>query len=236
LFKSRVLVRDSERNAVSQLARLLTCSLTALVLTVGGWPTAAKADIISFSDTTETMSMSQSGSSLSQTSNSPCPGTGAVFPLEVCSQTYQKVGGFTLVNVVSSSGQSFATQPGEVFAEEIFEPDGTTPSDVLVLSVQTDNQIQLEFDSDIEGSSLLLDKYLVLLTLGGAKFLPSLSETGGVQDGFTLVWSQGSNDLVQFSSDIDPVPEPSSIVLLGGLLVIVKFFIPIFRSRTASCS
>lgn len=233
MFESRVFVRDSERNAVSQLARLLTCSLTALVLTVGGWPTAAKADIISFSDTTETMSMSQSGSSLSQISNSPCPATGAIIPLEVCFQNYQKVGGFTLVDVVSSSGQSFATQPGDVFAVEIFEQDGSTPSDVLVLSVQTDNQIQLEFDS---GSDLLIDKYLVLLTLGGARFLPSLTETGGVQDGFSLVWTQGGNDLVQFSSDIDAVPEPSSIVLLGGLLVIVKFFIPIFRSRTASCS
>jgi hypothetical protein len=233
MFESRVLVRDSERNAVRQLARLLTCSLTALVLTVGGWPTAAKADIISFSDTTETMSMSQSGSSLSQISNSPCPGTGAFLGLEVCSQNYQKVGGFTLVDVVSPSGQSFATQPGNVFAVEIFDQDGTTPSDVLVLSVKTDNQIQLEFDS---GSDLLIEKYVVLLTLQGARFLPSLTETGGVQDGFTLVWNQGSNDLVQFSSDIDAVPEPSSIVLLGGLLVMVKFFIPIFRSRTASCS
>jgi hypothetical protein len=182
------------------------------------------------------MSMSQSGSSLSQIGNSPCPATGAIIPLEMCSQTYQKAGGFTLVDVVASSGQSFATQPGDVFAVEIFEPDGTTPSDVLVLSVQTDNQIQLEFDSDIDGSPLLIDKYLVLLTLQGARFLPSLTETGDVQDGFSLVWTQGSNDLVQFSSDIDPVPEPSSIVLLGSLLVIARFFIPIFRSRTASCS
>lgn len=226
MFESRVLVRDSERNAATarQSARLLTCSLTALVLTVGGWPTAGKADTITFSDTTETMSMSQSGSSLSQISNFPCPGTGVIFPLEVCSQNYQKAGGFTLVDVVSSSGQSFATQPGNVFAVEIFEQDGTTPSDILLLSVQSDNQVQLELDSDIEGP-LLIDKDLVLLTLNGARFLPSLTETGGVQDGFTLVWTQGSNDLVQFSSDIDAVPEPSSIVLLGGLLVGFSYFL-----------
>lgn len=228
MFESRVLVRHSERNAATarQSARLLTCSLTALVLTVGGWPTAGKADTITFSDTTETMSMSQSGSSLSQTSSFPCPAPGVIIspgvilPLEVCFQNYQKVGGFTLDHVVSS-GQSFARPPGDVFALEIFEQDGTTPSDVLVLSVQPDNQVQLEFASDIEGT-LLIDKYLLLLTLGGARLLPSLTETGGVQDGFTLVWTGGSNDLVQFSSD---VPEPSSIVLLGGLLVGLSYFL-----------
>ncbi|HEV3200514.1 MAG TPA: PEP-CTERM sorting domain-containing protein [Bryobacteraceae bacterium] len=177
--------------------------------------------------------MSQSGSSLSQIGSSSCPATGVIISVEVCSQNYQKVGGFTLVDV-SSSGQSFATHPRGLFAVEIFDQDGTTPSDVLLLSVQSDNQVQLEFDSDIEGS-LGIYKDLVLLTLLGARFLPSLTETGGVQDGFTLVWTQGSKDLVQFSSD---VPEPSSIVLLGGLLVGFSYFLRKYRrtSKTLQVS
>ena len=219
MFESRVFVRDSGRSAATaiQSARWLACSLTALVLTAGGWPTAAKADIITFSDTTETVSMSQSGSSLSQISSFPCPTTGVILSLETCFQTYQKAGGASLVAVVTPSGESFA--PGNGLAVEIFDQDGITPSDILLLSVLPDNQVQLEFDSDIDGSNLSIEKDIVLLTLQGVQFLPSLTETGGVQDGFTLVWTQGSNDLVRFSSDIDPVPEPSSIVLLGGLLL-----------------
>ena len=49
-----------------------------------------------------------------------------------------------------------------------------------------------------------------------------LTETGGVQIGATIAWNNGGTDTVSFKSDTDSmVPEPASLMLLGGGLLVV---------------
>ena len=53
-----------------------------------------------------------------------------------------------------------------------------------------------------------------------------LTETGGVQPGVTITWSNGATDTVSFQSDTDSiVPEPSSLLLLGGGLLVVAGYL-----------
>jgi len=54
---------------------------------------------------------------------------------------------------------------------------------------------------------------------------PSKNENGNVQDAFTLHWNDGTSDTIQFRSDVDPVPEPGTIVLFGSSLVMAGGFL-----------
>jgi PEP-CTERM motif-containing protein len=81
-----------------------------------------------------------------------------------------------------------------------------------------DNKVHVLFVSDLEipgqpGIGIACSKF------------PSgcqVTETGGVQTGVTITWSNGAKDTVSFKSD---TPEPTSLMLLGGGLLVVAGYL-----------
>jgi hypothetical protein len=94
----------------------------------------------------------------------------------------------------------------------ILDPDGLTLSDTLQITSAAGSDLFVStFHSDIEGATLL--------PLPGGT---PITEDGTVQKVATIALNggfAGQNFNVQFQSDIDAVPEPASVLLLGTLLV-----------------
>jgi len=47
---------------------------------------------------------------------------------------------------------------------------------------------------------------------------PCVEETGGIQPGGSLHWSDGTVDIIQFQSDVSEIPEPSTVILLAPVV------------------
>jgi hypothetical protein len=90
----------------------------------------------------------------------------------------------------------------------IYEGDGTLSDFIIAANPGDPSTIGIQFFSDKEGMSLA-DVPVI------AALLPTASrivEDGSVQDAIHIHWDDGSNQTIQFQSD---VPEPSSLFLLG---------------------
>ena len=52
---------------------------------------------------------------------------------------------------------------------------------------------------------------------------PCVEETGGIQPGGSLHWSDGTVDIIQFQSDVSEIPEPSTVMLLAPVVGLTMF-------------
>jgi hypothetical protein len=52
---------------------------------------------------------------------------------------------------------------------------------------------------------------------------PCVEETGGIQPGGSLHWSDGTVDGIYFQSDVSEIPEPSSVILLATVAGLMMF-------------
>jgi hypothetical protein len=95
-------------------------------------------------------------------------------------------------------------------------------SDAIIVTpdVLDDNKLHVIFASDLEipGTPGI---GVACSTIPGDC---QVTETGGVQPGVTITWGNHATDIVSFKSDTDSiVPEPSSLILMGGGLLVVGY-------------
>jgi hypothetical protein len=196
--------RSGNRSAAS-----ITLAVLVFVLAIVLMVQPASADTITFSDTTDTISVGQTGSQhgvfLINTSTGPGDCT---------SETDQ-----CLVSITSPTG---ATPTSSAISLNIAEA-GINPTVAVsdyVQAILGTNSYVVIFASDPPADP---NGPLGLSPLAGA---PSISETGGIQTAFTLNWSDGTSDTVKFQSDLDAtVPEPSAVPVAAtgcALLVFVN--------------
>jgi len=99
--------------------------------------------------------------------------------------------------------------------------DNGKVSDAIIVTpdILNDNKLQVIFASDTEIPGVPGIGVACSTIPGGCQ----VTETGSVQAGVTITWSNDQTDTVSFKSDTDSVvPEPASLVLLaGGLLAVV---------------
>ena len=166
----------------------------------------ASADTITFVDTTNTITVTHSGSQhnvvLFNTQTST-PGSCSDTESFQCDIFITSPTGATPTSSTTGLNVSEAgVDPTQAVSDSVFAQQNATSYLVI-------------FASDPPGDP---GAVLGLTPLPGA---PSISETGGVQTAFTLSWSDGTSDTIQFQSDLDPVPEPGTLILFASGLVSV---------------
>jgi hypothetical protein len=168
----------------------------------------ASADTITFVDTTDTIMVLHDGSQHTVTLfNTQTSMSGSCSALE----NYQ-----CDVFIASPNHATTTTSPiGLNIAEPGVDPTQAVSDYVTTPTPLNSTSYLVIFASDPPGDP---GAVLGLTPIAGA---PSTSEDGGVQDAFTLSWSDGTTDTIRFQSDLDPVPEPGTIVLFGSGLASV---------------
>jgi hypothetical protein len=147
-----------------------------------------RADIITFVDTTDTISVSHTGTDTTL-SGTTCPAEGFLCVISL------------------SRGTQTITSPQFIFtlAED---PSRQFLSDMV--NVSTDVGVELDFASFPDGGTSRC--------LGGSQTC-NAQETGLPQLAGTITWSGGgSTDQIFVQSDAEPVPEPSSLLVLAAAL------------------
>jgi hypothetical protein len=193
----------------SFLAKLVRLgSLLGVVLVVA---LPVRADEVTFNDLTDTVSAtvtsSNSGSSvtINQCGLFTVNFRGTMVSVEGCKAT-----------IVGPSASSSFRAP----LLTLIGGDNGKVSDAIIVTpdVFKDNKLHVIFASDTEIAGVPGIGVACSTIPGGCQVV----ETGGVQSGVTIHWSNGKSDSVNFKSDGDSmVPEPSSLMLLGaGLLAI----------------
>ena len=163
----------------------------------------AKADTITFNDTTDTITFTQVGSQLSITPASCSSVEPALCQIVITSNSSTTPITPTMSLNISEAGLN----PTVAVSDWLLAQQGTTGYVVT-------------FASDPAGDTALGLTPLTSANAGGSR-PGTLSEDGTVQTAFILKWSDGSSATIQFQSGLDApaVPEPGSLILLGsGLL------------------
>lgn len=188
--------------AGQQLIFLTTLVIVLLIMLTA---VPSQADEITFLDSTETLSFSTSSPRITGIFNS----CGNVPGMEVCT-----------VAIFAPSGSTFLDDT--VGVEPIGEADGTISDFTVVNPVGGGSAALVTFGSDLPGHTF------GSCTVFGAGGCP-ITEDGMVQIAGIIEWADAAGnitvtDTVKFQSDVEPVPEPTSLVLLGGgLLAVVGY-------------
>ncbi len=193
----------------------LPLTLSTLVITILTtlMTAPARADSVIFHDTTDTVTATTSASdptnpriTISQcgiTTPDPFFATGLL--LEACTATLSAPSGATGLNLSGGGFMAFG------------EGDGTA-SDFIAFELSLPTTT-ITFFSDTSAGIPCSDFF------GGC----AVTEDGTVQSSETLTWLDNSGailatDNVSFQSDVEVVPEPASLALLGsGLLAIIGY-------------
>jgi hypothetical protein len=175
----------------------------------------ARADEVTFNDLTDTVTATiTSSTSGSQAKINECgifsvPFQGTAVSVEGCKVTIDG----------PANSRSFDARLLTLIGGD----NGNVSDAILVLSNFSDkNELQVIFASDLGMPGEPGIGVPCSIVPGGCQ----LTETGGVQPGVTITWSNGAMDTVSFQSDTDSiVPEPSSLLLLGGGLLVVAGYL-----------
>ena len=193
------------------LASLLAALAAAVVLAL-----PARADVVTFNDLTDTVTATiTSSTSGSKVTINEC----GILTIELKPRSPVSVEG-CMVTIVGPANSSSFKAP---LLTLIGGDNGNVSDAILVSSDFSDkNKLRVIFASDLEipgkpGIGVPCDTFPI-----GCQ----VTETGGVQPGITIKWSHGAKDTVSFQSDVmSIVPEPSSLMLLGGGLLLVGVYL-----------
>jgi len=174
----------------------------------------AQADQVTFNDLTDTVSATITPSS-----------SGSSVTIDQCGLFSVMIHG-TAVSVEGCKATITGPRNSDSFRAPLLTligGDNGRISDAIIVmpDVFSDNKLHVIFASDpeIPGTPGF---GVACSTVGGCQ----VTETGGVQPGVTIAWSNGQTDIVSFQSDTDSiVPEPSSLILLGGGLLAVAGYL-----------
>jgi hypothetical protein len=181
------------------------------ILGVAALALPARGDEVTFNDLTDTVSATvTSSSSGSSVTIDQC----GLFSVTIHG-TPVAVEGCKATIVGPANSDSFRAQ-----TLTLIGGDNGNVSDAIIVTpdILSDNKLHVIFASDPEIPGVPGIGVACSTIPGGCQ----VTETGNVQSGVTITWSNGKTDTVSFKSDTDSiVPEPSSLVLLaGGLLAV----------------
>jgi hypothetical protein len=185
--------QDQRQSKPSTLFSHLSITVIVALLIAGfGAAPSANADTFTFNDLTDTLTFSHDGTN-DTVLQSSCSSA------EVCIITLSRSGTVFNVPLISTF---IGDSSGEV-------SDSVSVSE---LTPGLAGNAMIIFRSDVEGVPSV-----TCASVGGC----SITEDGTVQTAMTFSWANGAVDTIKFSSDVDAVPEPTSILLLltvlGGL-------------------
>lgn len=168
----------------------------------------ARGDEVTFNDLTDTVSATvTSSSSGSSVTIDQC----GLFSVTILGRSVA-VEGCKATIVGPANSDSFKAR-----TLTLIGGDNGNVSDAIIVTpdLLNHNKLQVIFASDPEVPGI----GVACSTIPGGC---QVTETGSVQSGVTITWSNDKTDKVSFKSDTDSiVPEPSSLVLLaGGLLAV----------------
>src|ERR1700680_3092592 len=200
-------LRHAMQGGARVTAWLITVLAGAVVLSL-----PARADVVTFNDLTDTVKAKiTSSTSGSKVTINEC----GILTIELKPRSPVSVEG-CMVTIVGPANSSSFKAP---LLTLIGGDKGNVSDAILVFSDFSDkNKLQVIFASDLEipgkpGIGVACNTFSIGCTV---------TETGGLQPGITITWSNGAKDTVSFKSDADGiVPEPSSLTLLGGGLLLV---------------
>jgi hypothetical protein len=171
----------------------------------------ARADEVTFNDLTDTVSATVTSSS-----------SGSSVTIDQCGLFSVTIRG-TAVSVEGCKATIVGPANSSSFQARtltLIGGDSGNVSDAIIVTpdILNDNKLHVIFASDPEIPGTPGIGVACSTVLGGCQ----VTETGGVQSGLTITWSNHKTDTINFKSDTDSiVPEPSSLVLLGGGLLAV---------------
>jgi hypothetical protein len=194
----------------SRCARVIAVTILLAAALAVALP--ARADVVTFNDLTDTVKAKiTSSTSGSKVTINEC----GILTIELKPRSPVSVEGCMATIVGPANSSSFKAPLLTLIGGD----KGNVSDAILVFSDFSDkNKLQVIFASDLEipgkpGIGVACNTFFIGCTV---------TETGGVQPGITITWSNGAKDTVSFKSDAEGmVPEPSSLTLLGGGLLLV---------------
>jgi hypothetical protein len=194
----------------------VTAALASLLAAAVVLALPARADVVTFNDLTDTVTATiTSSTSGSKVKINEC----GILTIELKPRSPVSVEGCMATIVGPDDSSSFKAPLLTLIGGD----NGNVSDAILVLSDFSDkNKLRVIFASDLEipgkpGIGVPCNTFPT-----GCK----VTETGGVQPGITITWSNDAKDTVSFQSDAESiVPEPSSLMLLGGGLLLVGAYL-----------
>jgi hypothetical protein len=194
----------------------VTAALASLLAVAVVLALPARADVVTFNDLTDTVTATiTSSTSGSKVTVNEC----GILTIELKPRSPVSVEGCMATIVGPANSSSFKAPLLTLIGGD----KGNVSDAILVFSDFSDkNKLQVIFASDLE----IPGKPGIGVPCNTFPTGCQVTETGGVQPGITITWSNGAKDTVSFQSDAESiVPEPSSLMLLGGGLLLVGAYL-----------
>jgi hypothetical protein len=193
----------------------VTIGLICLIAAAAVVALPARGDEVTFNDLTDTVSATITSTS-----------SGSSVTIDQCGLFSVTIHG-TMVSVEGCKATIVGPANSSSFQARtitLIGGDNGKVSDAIIVTpdILKDNKLHVIFASDPDIPGMPGIGVPCSTIPGGCQ----VTETGGVQPGVKITWSNDKTDTVSFKSDTDSiVPEPSSLALLGGGLLVVAGYL-----------